>query len=76
MNEDVEPVAEVEDKPNYEFNFDSMPVNNKLLSLHQEGNYVVGVTEAGVRFKQHIPVDKMLSKNEKGDWCFIPLRSS
>lgn len=64
----------VETKPEYEFDFNSMPVTKNLNSLHQEGNFLVGVTEMGIKFKQRIPTDKMLSKNQSGDWVLIPLR--
>jgi len=63
-------------KPEYEFDFNSMPILDKLISLHQEGNYLVGMTEGGTRFKQRIPVDKMLAKNDKGEWAIVPLRSN
>ena len=67
---------EVESKPEYQFNIDEMAVTSKLLQAHQEGNYLVGVTDMGIKFKQRIPVDKMLSKNEKGEWCLVPLRGN
>ena len=71
---DQDDIAEV--KPSYEFDFDSMPIMNKLIEAHQDGNYLVGLTEGGTRFRQRLPLDKMLSKNEKGEWCLIPLRSN
>ena len=61
-------------KPEYEFDIDSMPILKNITSLYQDGNFLVGVTEGGARFSQRIPSDKMLSKNEKGEWCIIPLR--
>lgn len=39
-----------------------------LVSLHQEGNFLVGVTDKGVTFRQHIPVGKVLNKDMKGHW--------
>lgn len=59
-----------------EFNIEHIPISKGLLSAHQEGNYLVGITETGVRFSHRIPTDKMLSKDANGDWCFIPLRGS
>lgn len=70
----MEEVSEI--KPEYEFDFDTMPINSNIAEMHQEGNQVIGITEAGVRFMKIIPNDKMLSKNEKGEWCFIPLRGN
>lgn len=57
MNE--EPTPEIE-----EFDVDSIPTTDKLLSVHQEGNYLVGLTEFGVRFRQRIPQGKMLNKKD------------
>jgi len=71
---DQDDIAEV--KPSYEFDFDSMPILNKLTNLKQDGNYLVGVTEGGTKFSQRIPSDKMLTKNEKGEWAIVPLRNS
>jgi len=67
---------EVVPKPDYEFDFDTIPILSDLVSLHQDGNYLVGMTEGGTRFKQRIPSDKMLTKNEKGEWSIVPLRNS
>lgn len=53
------------DEQVYEFDFDKMPTTTKIASLHQEGNYLVGVTELGTQFRKHIPVGKQLTK--KGD---------
>lgn len=71
---DIEERAEV--KPEYEFDFDSMPILNKLTNLRQDGNYLVGITEGGTRFSQRVPSDKMLTKNAKGEWAIVPLRNS
>lgn len=69
---DQDDIAEVE--PHYKFDFDTMPVMSGLAELHQDGNFLVGLTEGGTRFRQRIPSDKMLSKNAEGNWCLIPLR--
>lgn len=66
-----EPEAPV--KPDYTFDMANMSPAT-LVKAHQEGNYLVGVTDNGTTFRQHIPVDKMVSKNEKGEWILIPLR--
>jgi hypothetical protein len=63
MEEEKPKVPEVQ-----EVDTDAFPMTNKLKNLHQEGNYLVGVTELGVRFKQHIPVDKILTQDEKGNY--------
>lgn len=44
------------------FDIDAMPVTNQLQDLHQEGNFLVGLTDLGVRFRQRIPADKILTK--------------
>ena len=57
---------EAPEQPNeYEFDIDSMPVTNKISQLHQEGNWLIGVSETGIKFRQHIPQGKRL--NKKGD---------
>ncbi len=56
------------------FDIDAMPTTDKLVSLHQEGNYIVGTTELGTNFRQHIPVGKVLNKNSKGEWILENLR--
>lgn len=70
MNEELK----TSDKVMSTFDIDSMPLTTNLISAIQEGNFLVGVTDTGVRFRQRIPQGKMLSKNEKGEWIFIPLR--
>lgn len=45
-----------------EEDIDAMPLTNKIIDMHQEGNWLVGVTEHGVRFRQHIPQGKRLNK--------------
>jgi hypothetical protein len=52
-------------KAAYTFDIDKMGITSKLASLRQEGNYLIGQTETGVRFRQHIPAGKALIK--KGD---------
>jgi hypothetical protein len=42
------------------FDIEKMDLSNKLQELHQEGNYLVGVTDKGIRFRQHIPQGKIL----------------
>lgn len=59
-----------------EFDLDQMTLASGLRDAHQEGNYLIGVTDTGVRFRQRLPINKMLSKNEKGDWTLIDLHES
>lgn len=54
--------------PVHTVNIDSLDTSASISSLHQEGNFLVGVTDKGIRFRQSIPVNKILNKNEKGDW--------
>lgn len=46
----------------YQVDIDKIPVTTTIVELKQEGNYLVGVTETGVRFKQRIPQGKILNK--------------
>lgn len=70
MNEDKAP------EPDYSFDIDRMDIASTLLNAHQEGNFIVGQTDKGVRFKQRIPAGKMLNKDEKGDWILQDLREA
>lgn len=56
---------ETQVKPEYSFDIDSLPLTNKIVEAHQEGNWLVAVSENGIRFRQHIPQGKRL--NKKGD---------
>lgn len=62
MNED-KPTAPL--VPEYEFDIDAMPLTKTIVDLRQEGNWLIGLTEHGVKFRQHIPQGKRL--NKKGD---------
>lgn len=53
----------------YTFDIDKMPLTKNIQALHQEGNYLVGVTEHGVRFRQRIPAGKILNQKE-GKYVF------
>lgn len=66
--------SETTPAPDYSFDIDRMDTNSTLLNAHQEGNFIVGQTDKGVRFKQRIPVGKMLNKDEKGNWILQDLR--
>lgn len=61
----------MEDKPTaplvaeHEFDIDAMPLTKNIIDLHQEGNWLVGITEHGIRFRQHIKPGKVL--NKRGD---------
>jgi len=59
MNEDKPTAPPV---PDYEFDIDAMPLTKNIVDMHQEGNWLVGVTEHGIKFRQHIPQGKMLNK--------------
>lgn len=47
------------------FDINSIDITSNLSSVYQEGNYLVGTTEKGVKFRQRIPANKRL--NMKGD---------
>lgn len=53
---------EVEVEPLATFDLDSVQLEDKLQSVHQEGNYLVGVTPSGVRFRHRIPAGKILTE--------------
>lgn len=57
-------------KEEYTFDIDKMPTTNKLQQLHQEGNFLVGLTNLGVRFRQRIPSGKLLTR-EGGEYKLI-----
>lgn len=59
-------VVEEPRTPEYTFDIDKMDLSARLADLHQEGNYLVGQTDKGIRFRQHIPQGKILNKvNDK-----------
>lgn len=58
MNEDQQTPAE------QSFNIDTVELTKNIVELHQEGNFLVGLTDKGVRFRQHIPAGKILNKKE------------
>jgi len=51
--------------PDYQFDIANMPTTSKIVQAHQEGNWLIGVTDLGTHFRQHIPQGKRL--NKKGD---------
>lgn len=53
-----------------EFDIDKMPTTKNLQELHQEGNFLVGLTDLGIRFRQRIPQGKLLTK-EGGEFKLI-----
>lgn len=57
--EDNKPTAPV---PDYTFDIDAMELTNNIVDMRQEGNWLVGVTEHGIKFRQHIPQGKRLNK--------------
>ena len=67
MNEEVTP-----DVPVAQLNIDAIEPST-LVDAHQEGNYLVGTTDKGITFRHRIPVDKMLTKNRKGEFTLVDL---
>jgi len=57
MTEEVETT----DSKDYEFDFDSIPQAH-IVDMHQEGNWLHGLTDTGIRFRQHIKQGKRLNK--------------
>lgn len=51
--------------PDYQYDISQMPTTANIASLIQEGNWLIGVTDLGTRFRHHIPQGKRL--NKKGD---------
>ena len=56
-NEDEE-----EKDPEYSFDLAKMNLTTNISEMKQEGNYLVGVTDKGVKFRQRIPQGKILNK--------------
>ena len=55
-------------EPEYTFDFAKMEVTNEIADLYQEGNFIVGTTSLGTKFRHHIPVGKILNKDKEGNW--------
>ena len=53
---------ELTETPEHTFDISAMPLTNKLVDVHQDGNFLVGTTEHGVKFRQRIPANKILVK--------------
>lgn len=67
---------ENKEEPEYQFDLSTMQLASKLNEVHQEGNFLVGTTEFGVKFRHRLPAGKMIDKNENGDWILKDLRVS
>lgn len=48
-------------------NVDEIETTDNITSLTQQGNFLIGITDKGVRFRQHIPQGKILNKID-GKW--------
>lgn len=48
-------------RPEYTFDFDTIEPAS-ITELHQEGNYLIGTTNTGTKFRQRIPQGKILNK--------------
>lgn len=71
----MSPEDQEQQKPEYEFDINAMQLTNKLNDVHQEGNFLVGVTETGVRFRQRIKPGQIL-KQINGELKLVPLEIS
>lgn len=54
----------MEEKQQEQIVIDESRITKNLIDVHQEGNYIVGTTEFGTRFRQRIPQGKILNKVE------------
>lgn len=43
-------------------NLDELELTNTVLEMRQEGNFLIGTTDKGITFKQHIKPGKLLNK--------------
>jgi hypothetical protein len=59
---------ETSDKVLNTFDIDKVATTTHITDMYQDGNFLVGTTDQGTVFRQHIPADKILNKNEKGEW--------
>lgn len=61
---ETEEETEIEssDKLEHEVKLDELPVESNIVELTQEGNFLIGITDKGVKFRQHIPQGKILNK--------------
>ena len=55
------------DKLEHTFDVAQIPLATNIIEAHQEGNFIIGLTETGIRFRQHIPQGKILNKLD-GKW--------
>lgn len=57
MTEEVE----TSDTKDYELDMTTLPAAH-IVDMHQEGNWIHGLTDTGIRFRQHIKPGKRLNK--------------
>lgn len=60
----IAPPAEAPQQDDHVFDLNSLELTKNLVEVHQEGNFLVAMTDKGVRFKQHIPANKILNKKD------------
>ena len=53
---------ELIETPEHTIDLTAIPLATKLVDVHQDGNFLVGTTEHGVKFRQRIPANKILNK--------------
>ena len=64
---------EFDDTPEELFDYDNMNLTDKIVNAIQLGNYLKITTDQGITFSQHIPKDKILSMNTKGDYVLLTM---
>jgi hypothetical protein len=55
-------LQEEKEEVGFDIDLDQVPKASSIQDMHQEGNYLVGTTNTGTKFRQHIPQGKILNK--------------
>ena len=51
-----------------QFDLSNFPTTKNIVGLYQSGDFLVATTDSGMTFRHRIPANKILNKNDKGDW--------
>ena len=57
----------------HEVDLSGIETSDNIAEMTQMGNYLVGVTDKGTKFRQHIPPEKVLNK-KKGKWVLEDMK--
>lgn len=60
-------------EPQETFDISRLATTKNIVSMWQDGNFIVCFTDMGQKFRQAIPAGKILNKNKEGQWILEEL---